>query len=485
MQHALFYRHSVAFSSYIFYHIHMKYYWILFISVLLTAGISGCNSIAPRAVAEPPANEHPEFAHAIQQLYADPIGADFTFAKCLLPYEGQRYWDVALAAETASVSAMMTAETVQLPSIQPSLHDNPAKLILIEEKDALAPETTDLWSRIRTGYALDVQDNHYIQQTVKRYIKSPRHIGQLTSRAEPYLFHIVREVERRGMPLEIALLPAVESAYQPKAKSPRAAAGLWQFMPDTGRQFGLKQNAWYDGRQDIIASTRAALDYLQQLHRQFDGDWLNALAAYNYGEGNVLKAMRKNRKLGKETDYWSLDLPTETRYFVPKLLAIAKIVDKPHAYGVRLNPIPNQPYFTPVEFNYQVDLLQAAKLAGLSRHDFERLNPAYRQWKTAPQGPHRINVPVQKVAQFKKQLHNIIAVERQVRGFKPTVRYPQYSQYRVKRGDTLGHIAKRYNTTVKVLRRLNHKQLGKYLKVGQILRVPAVRKQRVAHTVRR
>ena len=204
------------------------------------------------------------------------------------------------------------------------------------------------------------------------------------------------------MPAEIALLPIVESAYDPFAYSHGRAAGLWQFVPATGKRFGLKQDWWYDGRRDILDSTAAALDYLQYLHKRFKGDWLLALAAYNSGEGTVSKAQRKNRKKGKPVGFWDLALPGETRDYVPKLIALKQLVATPSVYGIKLEGVPNRPYFAVVETAAQIDLAVAADLAGLELDKLYRLNPGFNQWATSPDGPHRLLIPVDQADMFRQ-----------------------------------------------------------------------------------
>ncbi|OQW91594.1 MAG: hypothetical protein BWK79_16515 [Beggiatoa sp. IS2] len=267
-----------------------------------------------------------------------------------------------------------------------------------------SPKKADLWCRIRRGYALQVENNEAIDNALQQYLKSEGYLRRTFSRARPYLYHIVKEIDRRKLPMELALLPAVESAYQSTATSPKSAAGLWQFIPNTGENYGLEQNAWYDERRDVIASTAAALTYLQRLHKLFDGDWLRALAAYNWGEGNVQRAIKKNQDEGQPTDYWSLDLPAETRQYVPKLIALSKIIADPSTYSVKLDIIADRPYLRQVEVNNQISLTVAAQLAGMSKEEFQRLNAAYRRSATAPQGPHKVTLPIYKTDKFKKGL---------------------------------------------------------------------------------
>ncbi|RKZ40838.1 MAG: hypothetical protein DRQ41_08925 [Gammaproteobacteria bacterium] len=343
----------------------------------------------------------------------------------------------------------------------------------------------DLWKRIREGYGLAMVDNSQVQSSIEEYVKFSAYFDRIARNATPYIYHIVEEIEKRGMPLEIALLPAIESAYKPMALSHKSAAGLWQFVPATGKYYGLVQNKWYDGRRDIISSTRAALDYLQKLHRSFDEDWLIALAAYNYGPGNLRKAIKKNRALEKPTDFWSLDLPKETRKYVPKLLAVSTIVANPQEYGIKLQPIANYPYLKQVNIGQQINLSLVARLAGISPTALKRLNPGYRRDATAPMGPHYIILPIHKVSRFKQRLAKIpthlmlTKVEVLEKGHfqlapQPSVKTNLLSaaanpqKHQVRKGDSLWRIAERYGITVTSLRQWNQLE-GKSLRIGQHL----------------
>ena len=247
----------------------------------------------------------------------------------------------------------------------------------------------DLFDRMRAGFKLDDgADRRAVDDQLRWYAANPDYLQRAFGRADLYLYHIVTELERRGMPLELALLPVVESAFEPYAYSRARASGLWQFIPGTGSRFGLKQDWWYDGRRDIVESTRAALDYLQYLHDEFNGDWLLAIAAYNCGEAMVERAAQANRAAGRPVDFWSLWLPGETRAYVPKLLAMKRLVMDPETYGLSFSPIPNQPYFARVPTHGQINLKLAAEIAGISPEDLYELNPAFHRLATDPSGPH-------------------------------------------------------------------------------------------------
>ncbi len=233
---------------------------------------------------------------------------------------------------------------------------------------------TDLWARLRRGFAMPDLDNELVRDREQWYASRPDYVQRMTERGSRYLFHIVEELERRNMPSELALLPFIESAFNPQAMSSAKASGMWQFMPGTGRDFALKQNVFRDDRRDVLASTRAALDYLDRLHTMF-GDWHLALAAYNWGEGNVTRAIARNQKLGLPTDYGSLRMPMETQYYVPKLQAVKNIVTKPAAFALTLPAVANHPYFLSVPITRDIDVALAARLAELPVEDFKNLNP--------------------------------------------------------------------------------------------------------------
>lgn len=317
----------------------------------------------------------------------------------------------------------------------------------IDLKKLVQPEPapiTDLWQRIRDGYAIPQPELHAdTQKQLAWFVKHPEYMGRVVERARPYLYHIVEQIEQRNMPMEVALLPVVESGFQPFAYSHGRASGLWQFIPGTGKVYGLKQNWWYDGRRDVIQSTRAALDYLEKLHNDF-GDWQLALAAYNCGEGTVGRAIKKNIKAGKKTDFWSLDLPKETSAYVPKLMAVTHLIQDPEKYELTLNPIDNTPFLTVVDVGTQMDLALAAKLAEISTEEMYQLNPGFNQWATTPDGPHSLVVPIAKAEIFQKGLAAL-----------PSDQRVQWTRHKIQTGESLGIIAQHYKTTMAVLKEAN------------------------------
>ncbi|WJW74485.1 LysM peptidoglycan-binding domain-containing protein [Thiohalobacter sp. IOR34] len=318
---------------------------------------------------------------------------------------------------------------------------------------------------MRTGFALPLEDQPRIQAHLRWFQRHPDYLPRVLNRGRPYLGWILREVQRRDMPTEIALLPIVESGFNPFAYSHGRAAGLWQFIPATGRRFGLKQNWWYDGRRDLIDSTRAALDYLDYLHDHLDGDWMLALAAYNSGEGTVARALRRNRKAGKATDFWSLQLPSETRDYVPKLLALRQLVESPDRFGLELPPLEAAPQLVEVETGGQIDLALAAELAGIDLDRLYRLNPGFNRWATDPEGPHRLALPVENAEDFRTALAAL-----------PADRRIRWSRHQVARGETLSHIARRYHTTAALLSEVNALS-GHRIRAGQHLLIPLAQRR--------
>jgi membrane-bound lytic murein transglycosylase D len=318
----------------------------------------------------------------------------------------------------------------------------------------------NLWARIRAGFRLPPMEGPYVAQQEQWFADNPQYMERMLQRANLYLYQIVQEVQKRHMPMEIALLPAIESAYRPSAYSRARAVGLWQFTSSTGRLYGLKRNWWYDERRDVLASTNAALDYLQNLHRDFHGSWDLALAAYNAGEGTVMQAIAHNRALGLSTSYSELPLPRETELYVPKLMAMVNIVRDPAKFGLTLREIPNDPYFVKVRMRSPVDLGVVAKLANVSMRQLHRMNPAFNRWSTGPGGPKHLLVPVS-------------AKEAVIQGLKdlPPQDRIQWARHLVRPGDTLYEIARHYGVTVWAIRSSNHLHTN-FLRVGEHLLIP-------------
>ncbi len=329
-----------------------------------------------------------------------------------------------LALAAAPAFSATTESWVPAPKDLPPAFENP--------DDVPLPDP-DLWQRIRMGFAMEPLDSPLVAENEQWYASRPDYIKRFVDRGSRYLHYIVEQVEKRGMPTEIALLPVIESAFTPKAYSRSNASGLWQFIPSTAKNFGLTRDWWHDNRNDIVAATDAALDYLQRLYDMF-GSWDLALAAYNCGEGCVSRAIGYNQRHGLATDYQSLNLPPETRNYVPKLMAVKNIVLSPSTYGIDLESIPDQPYFAKVQAPAKIDVKLAAKLAGMSEEDFLALNPSHNK-PVAVASSGTLLLPLDKVDTFKENLENYD---------KPLV---SWTMYTAKRGESIDTIARRHGVT--------------------------------------
>lgn len=338
--------------------------------------------------------------------------------------------------------------------------------VQLESGEGAAPPTVvqyaDLLERLRAGFSLGDIEEPRVDQELEWFLRHPDYIERTLNRAAPYLHHIITEIEARGMPMELAVLPVIESAFEPYAYSRARAAGLWQFIPGTGTRFGLKQDWWYDGRRDVVSATRAALDYLEFLHEQFDGDWLLAIAAYNCGEVAVARAVKLNEDKGLPIDFWDLKLPRETRAYVPKLLAMVRLVANPTEYGLEFSGIPNEPYFQRVETGGQIDLNVAAELAGMTTEDLYSLNPAYHRFATDPTGPHFLLLPVEVADTFRQNLLQLTPDQRM-----------RVERYQVRKSDTVASIAKHFGTTPNVIRELNGLEPNALIATDSELRIPS------------
>lgn len=339
----------------------------------------------------------------------------------------------------------------------------------------------DMWNHIKAGYQMGQYTNRReVQRHIREYGSNPARLQRIANRATDYLHIVVNELKRRRMPTELALLPFVESAYVNTAHSHAGAAGMWQFIPSTGRLYGLKQNRGFDGRMDALESTRAALDYLQKLHREFKGDWFLALAAYNAGEGRVGRAIRYNRARGRKTDFWSLKLPRETREYVPRLLAYKQIIARPQVYGFHLPRTPNMPKLVEIHVNKPVNLRKAAAHAGLPADTLTSLNPNFLKGVTTPRVSKRILLPRHQAGRLAHVIHQLPAAKAvsiqakttryKKRYKKSTKRKTKYRTHRVKRGETLYRIAMRHGLTVNKLKRLNRMRSNR-IKTGTRLRL--------------
>ncbi|MDH5356601.1 MAG: LysM peptidoglycan-binding domain-containing protein, partial [Gammaproteobacteria bacterium] len=330
----------------------------------------------------------------------------------------------------------------------------------------------DVWQRLQTGMQMASVSNKRVTTQLNWYLKNRKYLNRVMERANLVLPFVLDELEARGLPTELALLPIVESAYQTFAYSHGRASGMWQIIPSTGRFLGLKQNWWYDGRRDIIESTRAALTYLDSLSRQFDGDWELALAAYNAGPGKIRSAVRYNKKRKRGTDFWELTkIRQETKAYVPKLLALKELFGNPDAYDLELLPMDREVGYEVVEIDGQIDLALAADLAGVSINELYQLNPAFNRWATAPKGPHRLLLPKDKSEQFKLALAEL-----------PREKRINWVRHKIKNGETLSEISRKYRTTTNLIKSVN-KIKGTNIRAGKFLMVPTATRSLKTYTL--
>ncbi len=332
-----------------------------------------------------------------------------------------------------------------------------------EEQDQEQSQTVEqtLWDDLVKGYGLPDVDDEQISNYLRWFANNQQYLDKVTEQSRPYLYYVKSQLQESGLPLELALLPFIESAYNPLASSPSKAAGIWQFVPGTGKNFGLQQNQWYDGRRDLVASTDAAIRYLTRLHDMFDGDWFLALAAYNAGEGTVKRAIARNLRHGKPTDYWSLPLSKQTQAYVPQLLALSKIVAEPEKYDLTLSHLPDDPYFTSINLSKPIDIAQAARMADMDPNELRLLNAGYTKWITYPQGNKELLVPIADASEFTQVLDQLPKI----------APINNYGPYRVRSGDTLSGIAHKFGTRVSEIQKLNHLK-GSNLRIGQQLLIP-------------
>ena len=346
----------------------------------------------------------------------------------------------------------------------------PQKIVIVDpfngeaaDLEPLPPATGDLWDRIVKGYAIPDLEGPLVEKWEQWYADRPDYVARMVERSRRYLYHIVSEVEARGMPLEVALLPIVESAFNPTAMSGARAAGIWQFMPATGTHYGLKQTWWFDSRRDVVAATNSALDYLQTLNAEFN-DWQLSLAAYNWGEGNVRRAIARNRAKGLPADFEHLSkMADETRNYVPKLQAVKNIVADPAKYGLVMADVPNAPYFTVVRTTVRMDVKRAAELAELQQDEFLALNPQHNRPVISGADDYAILLPIDKAEVFAAKLDLVD---------QPLV---SWQAHRMKPGETLPQVAMRYGLSIETLRSVNGIGPRQTVPTGYALLVPMQR----------
>lgn len=349
-----------------------------------------------------------------------------------------------------AILSALTQVPIEKPVTSPAIVEvEPPKITTVK-----APlRDDDLWQHIRQKLSFNTASHPRLDKRIKWYLSQPNYLNVVNRRAAPYFYHVVKKVERKGLPIEIALLPFVESDFRPKAKSQQNAVGVWQLVDATAYHFGIKKDEWYDGRQDVLASTDAALDYLLYLHERFDGDWLHALAAYNSGEGRVKKAITKNKKAGKSTHFWHLTLPKETADYVPKLLALSHLL-KTSPKGFKIPSLPNKATTSILDIGQQFDVNQLAKLSGIKKRQLYALNQGILKHRSSPNGPHKVLLPLSEQALLKSAFFR-----------------ENFSQgYTVKANDTLYRIALNAGMSVSALKALNNKR-SDLIRVGEKLLV--------------
>ena len=334
----------------------------------------------------------------------------------------------------------------------------------VSDISATVKPSDDLLAKLREEFSLDPVMNKRVQGELNWFVRNPKYLDRVFNRAQRYLPFIVAELEERDLPLELALLPIVESAFDPFAYSHGRAAGLWQIIPGTGRRFGIRQNWWYDGRRDAVDATHGALAYLDYLHGLMDEDWLLAIASYNSGEGNVLKAVKRNRAKSRPTDFWNLSLSRETSAYVPRLMALVELVRDPAQYGITLPDLVNEPQFVIADVGGQLDLALAAELADIDLDTLYAFNAGNNRWATDPDGPHRLVLPIDAADKFVTALEAVPANERL-----------RWQRHKVKNGEAISQIAERYNTTIATIRSANQLN-GNMIRAGAYLMIPVATK---------
>lgn len=349
-----------------------------------------------------------------------------------------------------------------------------AQKLTDEHKEAIAKDieryrsAENLWDQLRDEFSLPhYENNPLVKDKIEWYMNNQEFLLRAATRAAPYLYFILQQVRKQHLPAELVLLPIVESGYNPFAISSAGAAGIWQMMPNTASGLGLRQDGWYDGRRDVVASTNAALNYLAYLQSFFDGNWLLAIAAYNTGEGNVLAAIRKNIRDGRSTDFWSLPVAHQTKNYVPSFLALCVIISQPDKYPVYLPPVRNAPYLAQLTVGSKISLKYAARLAGIKFKTMKALNPGFN--RPAARGPYRIILPIENVEQFSDKLSHSPYRNKNAH---------EWVHYQVQSGDTLYRIARKFKTTTTALRKLNHLSRNRPRR-GTTLIIPVTEKTRL------
>lgn len=415
----------------------------------MTAGaITGAGAGA--VVARPTSETAQQAAAPGLSAYATPPAAAASASPSMTTTSAPSVAPVPLASTTAT-----------MPSATASAAANEAPLVGVVGDPIVEYPPSDLWDRIRAGYAMPDLDDPLVAKWEKFYSERPEYMARIVDRSGKYMFYIVTELERRGMPLEIALLPMIESAFNPVANSSAKASGIWQFIPSTGTSYGMKQDWWADSRRDIVKATNGALDYLSNLHGMF-GDWQLALASYNWGEGSVGRAVQKAKARSKDGSYLSLDMPAETRNYLPKLQAVKNIIRNPAAFGITIATVPNEPYFKTITLANPIDLKRAAQLAEMTEADFVALNPAHNRPVIGGRSEYQVLLPANKADTFLARLES---------NEKPRV---SWMAYRTRSGDRIEALAERFGTSVTALKSVNGiRSVAPTLPPGYHLLVPS------------
>jgi len=447
--------------------------------LLLTMLVGACNTLQPDVgVQSGDVHEQKNLSElAISQLVdtqdQDYFSAPPPYVKLSIENQVQTVVTSATISEMTSFNSLLHEPTLINIETRSAIPDPAFRLaqssevfVTLQQEAIEALEIqSNAWYRLQMGMSLPEIDNKRISAQLNWYLKHRGYLQRVMRRAAPILPFVLDELEKKNMPTELALLPVVESAYQAFAYSHGRASGLWQIIPSTGRNLGLKQNWWYDGRRDIIESTRAAIRYLDGLAREFNGDWDLALASYNAGPGRVRSAIRYNKKKNRPTDFWNLTrLRKETKNYVPKLYALKQIFSNPEKYGLEVLPVSNELSYQIVELDGQIDLALAADLAGISINQIYQLNPAFNRWATPPDGPHRLLLPRDKSEAFSSALLKVPAEKR-----------INWVRHKIKTGETLSQISRRYRTTTALIKKVN-KIRGTQIRAGKYLTIPTATK---------
>ena len=355
---------------------------------------------------------------------------------------------------------VLTSALLTAPSSRAMVSGNDFNAYIVENNIA---ERHTIWEQMRRGKRMSLPPvNQWIEQNIKRYQRSPRYLKRLLTRGAPYMHFVVNTLHKNNMPLDLALLPVIESGYDPFAYSSRQASGLWQFISSTAKLYGLEENWWYDGRRDFVAATNGAVKLLSNLHGYAGGEWSHALAGYNAGWTTVSRRIRRNERLARKTDFWHLNLPRETRNYLLRFYALAHIIRDPEKYNISLPLIPNSRVLSFVDAGSQIDLFQAAVLAHLSPSIMHSLNAGYKRWTTPPQGPHTLVLPASHERIFREAL-SALSEEERVR----------LKEHKIRSGDSLSAIAGRFNTTVGHLVKINNLKSAHQIRADANILVPA------------